>query len=266
MNLYSDCETLEESLNYLKNASNQSERNSAASEIKQHLESAAKELSIERFSLFENSLFQTLFLLFSSDHTEQRKSGVYAVQIMTESTSSASEKKIIKFADALSLALVNSTDFLLIQMLAEAIGHVAKYSVVSHVEYVERELDRSLEWLEGNVSHRRLAACAVLQQLAENTPSIFFAKSKEFFSLIWLPLRDTKNEVRFSAAKALSACLAVLKERSFHLQSYCNIYDQICIGLKRKSKEEVHGSLLVTFEMLLHTGDFMLPRFREVMF
>ena len=53
------------------------------------------------------------------------------------------------------------------------------------------------------------------------------------------PLRDNKNEIRFAAARALSACLAVLKERKYHLQSYCNIYDQICHGLKKKSKEEV---------------------------
>ena len=34
-----------------------------------------------------------------------------------------------------------------------------------------------------------MAACAVLHQLAENAPTIFFARLKDFFDRIWGPLR-----------------------------------------------------------------------------
>jgi len=170
----------------------------------------------------------------------------------------------VKVANALSLALLNNTELTLVEMLAEAIGYVAKYSVVTHIEYVEKELDRSLEWLRESTVARRFAACAVLHRLAENAPIVFFARSKDFFDSIWGPLRDGRNEIRIAAARALSACLAVLKQRSYHLQSYCSVYEQICLGLKKKAKEDCHGSLIVIVEMLRHTGDFMLPRFREV--
>ena len=56
----------------------------------------------------------------------------------------------------------------------------------------------------------------------------------------------------------------MFKQRSSQLQSYCNIYDQIRDGLQKRTKEEIHGSLIVIAEMLHHTGDFMLPRFREI--
>ncbi len=125
-------------------------------------------------------------------------------------------------------------------------------------------MERSLLWLRDDMPHRRLAACAVLHQLAEYAPTIFFQHSLEFFSSIWGPLRDNKNEIRFAAARSLSACLAVLKNRKHHLQSYCNIYEQIVIGLRKKTKEETHGSLIVIVEMLRHTDSFMLPRFREI--
>ena len=116
------------------------------------------------------------------------------------------------------MALKKNTDFHLIESIAEAFGHMARNSPVSHVDFVECELNRALEWLRGEQPHRRLAACAVLQQLAENAPTIFFARTKEFFDLVWGPLWDSREKIRLCAAKALSACLAVLRQRTYHLQ------------------------------------------------
>ena len=54
------------------------------------------------------------------------------------------------------------------------------------------QLNRALEWLLAEVqfSHRRLAACLVLRQLAINTPTLFFAKRADFFERIWRPPRQ----------------------------------------------------------------------------
>jgi hypothetical protein len=60
---------------------------------------------------------------------------------------------------------------------------------------------------------RKLAACLVLRQMAENAPTIFFARTQKFFETIWSPLRDPKQQVREAAADALSAALAILKFR-----------------------------------------------------
>jgi hypothetical protein len=57
----------------------------------------------------------------------------------------------------------------------------------------------------------------VLQQLAENAPTLLFARIKDFFDLIWGPLWDAKDKIRFAASRALSSCLAVLVHRTYHL-------------------------------------------------
>ena len=80
---------------------------------------------------------------------------------------------------------------------------MARHSPVSHVDYVESELNRALEWLRSTQPHRLFAACVILQQLADNAPTIFFVRTKEFFDLIWVPLWDTREVIRVSASKAL---------------------------------------------------------------
>ncbi|RYH28611.1 DUF3385 domain-containing protein [archaeon] len=172
----------------------------------------------------------------------------------------------MKFAKNLSHALDKSADFALIELIADALGHMARNSPVSDVDYLESELNRSLDWLRASKSsvYRRFAACTMLQQLATNAPTIFFARINEFFDLIFGPMWDHKETIRQSACKALSACLAVLKERTYHLQWYCFIYDQLQEGFRSGSEESVHGSLIVIAEVLKYTGDFMIPRFKEV--
>jgi len=181
MNLYSDYETLEEILTNLRT----DDRKQASTEMKFHVEAAARELSLERFSSFENSLFMTIFNFVQSENMGDKLGGIVAIRELIDCTSASAEGKIIKFASTLAIALKNNTDFAIIELVADALGYMARFSSASQVDYVERELDRSLEWLSGTVTHRRHAACAVLHQLAENAPTIFFARSADFFHLIW---------------------------------------------------------------------------------
>lgn len=216
---------------------------------------------------FGNVFFcQNLLHLVNGVVMNEKIGGILAIRELIDCTSAAAEAKIIKFARTLSHAINVSTDYKLTELIADAFGHMAKNSPVSHRDYLEGELNRSLDWLRGkNTPYKRFAACMILQQLATNAPTIFFAKINEFFDLIWSPLWDTKEIIRIVAGQALSACLAVLKERTYHLQWYCFIYDQLQEGFQGNSGEElVHGSLLVVTEMLRFTGDFMIPRFKEV--
>jgi Domain of unknown function (DUF3385) len=183
---------------------------------------------------------------------------------LIDCTSAAAESKVIKFSNTIAAVLKGNTDFSVIELVADALGYMARHSPVSHVDYVESELNRALEWLHGTQPHKLFAACVVLQQLADNAPTIFFVRTREFFDLIWGPLWHSKEFIRLSAAKALSACLAVLSQRTYHLQWYCNIYDMIHEGFQKGTSESIHGSLLVVREMLRHTGNFMMPRFKEV--
>ncbi len=150
---------------------------------------------------------------------------------------------------------------------SKTLGHLARSSVVPNADYVEFEVDRGLEWLHSDQSSRRLAACFVLKELAENAPTLFFAKTGDFLERVWIVLRDGKPIIRLSAARALSACLRILAQRSAisHVNWYCKIYEQVQEGLAhRNNAAAMHGSLLVIGEMLSHTGDFMVPRFQEV--
>ena len=266
MQLYSDYDILSGNLSQL---SGQQEglQEKAAQKIKAHVEAAARELSLVRFANFENELYASIFLfVVSGESVGEKLGGIMAIRELIDCTSAAAEQKVITFANTLSNALKANDDYTLLEMVAVALGHMARNSPVSQVDYAENELNQALYWLREseNLSHRRFAACAVLQQLAENAPTVFFVQTKEFFDLIWKPLRDPNERIRLSAGAALSACLAVLRQRTYHLQWYCNIYEQIHEGFRKGTAESVHGSLIVVAEMLAHTGDFMIPRFKEI--
>lgn len=259
MQLYSDYSILDRNLKDLSSdaASTQYE---AAESIKDHVEVAARELSLLRFANFENELYQNLFLYVHSGETVREKlGGILAMRALLSCTSAVAEQKVINFANALSNCLKMNTDYSIIELVAVTLGQMAKASAVSQVNFVESELNQGLKWLDeipnsSNQSHRRFAACVVLQQLAENAPTVFFVRTKEFFDLIWRPLWDPQERIRLAAGAALSACLAVLRQRTYHLQWYCNIYEQIHVGIHNGATESVHGSLLVVSEMLNHTG------------
>jgi FKBP12-rapamycin complex-associated protein len=266
MQLYSEYDMLSANLGQLSDR-NTSLQQSAAKEIRAHVEASARELSLVRFANFENELYASLFLrIISGDTITEKLGGILAIRELITCTSAAAEQKVMTFANTLSNALKANTDYALIELIAVALGDMARNSPVAQVDYVESELNQALYWLRDTQSHshRRFAACAVLQQLAENAPTVFFVRTKEFFDLIWKPLRDPKEQIRMSAAAALSACLAVLRQRTYHLQWYCNIYEQIHEGFRKNIAESVHGSLLVVEQMLKHTGDFMVPRFKEM--
>jgi tetratricopeptide (TPR) repeat protein len=194
----------------------------------------------------------------------EKMGGIRAIRELIDSASSSSEEKVIKFSSALGSALKSNTDFALTEQIADALGYMARVSPVANVDYVEIELIRSLDWLRGEIPYRRLAACVVLQQLAENAPTVFFGRAREFFDYIWGPLWDPREDIRVTAAKALCACLSVLRQRNYHLQWYYDVYEQIKVGIAKGTTECVHGSLLVAREVLRHTGNFMIPRFKEV--
>jgi len=266
MQLYSEFDLLSNSLEQLTDRDTALQQG-AAKEIRAHVEAAARELSLVRFANFENELYASIFLnIISGETVTEKFGGILAIRELIDCTSAAAEQKVITFANTLSSALKANTDYALIELVAVALGDMARNSPVAQVDYVESELNQALDWLRDVQSHghRRFAACAVLQQLAENAPTVFFVRTKEFFDLIWKPLRDPKEQIRMAAGAALSACLAVLRQRTYHLQWYCNIYEQIHEGFRKSVAESVHGSLLVVEEMLKHTGNFMVPRFKEI--
>lgn len=211
-----------------------------------------------------NTTLQHIFSLLYNESIEGKKGSVLAIRELINCPSAIPDAKTAKFSQVLSIALNTNTHFELLESIAGVLGYIAKHTPVPLVDFIEAELSRALEWLEGTIPHQRLAACAMLEQLANNTPTLFFVQCKAFFDLIWSPLRDSKERIRFCASQALSACLHDLDKRTYHLQWYCSLYEQVLLGFKEGTLEAVHGSLLVTEELLKYTGDFMLPRYKEV--
>jgi hypothetical protein len=115
---------------------------------------------------------------------------------------------------------------------SKTLGHLARSSVVPNADYVEFEVDRGVEWLSSDQSSRRLAACFVLKELAENAPTLFFAKTGEFLERVWVVLRDQKPIIRLSAARALSGCLRILASRYVvFIYVFIYLFMYVCIYL-----------------------------------
>ena len=109
--------------------------------------------------------------------------------------------------------------------------------------------------------------------MAEQAPAVFNVHVKAFIDTIWGALRDARPHVREAASGALSACLRLVAEREtrYRVQWYYKLFENTMRGLSRDPRtgavptaESIHGSLLVLGELLRHTGEFLLARYKEV--
>ena len=147
MQLYSDYNFLNDNLAALGSRI-RAKQEEAVKEICNHVEAAARELSLLRFANFENELYQNIFLfVVSGGNICEKIGGILAMLELIDCTSAAAEQKVVTFANTLSNALKANTEFEIIELVAEALGQMAKSSSVSQVDYVENELNQALNWL-----------------------------------------------------------------------------------------------------------------------
>lgn len=124
-----------------------------------------------------------------------------------------------------------------------------------------------LTWLSDRSESHRLAGTLVLHELAVAAPAVFNVHVKVFVEVIWNGIRDPKLHIREAAVGALRACLILIEKREtrYRVQWYYRLFEQTRSGLGRAMPVEVvHGSLLALGELIRHTGEFMLARYREV--
>ena len=129
--------------------------------------------------------------------------------------------------------------------------------------------------------HRRLTAVMMLKELADNAPVVFNVHVPVFVSAIWFALRDPRRDVREHASLALRSCLCVVEAREtrHRMQWYHQLYEETRVGLLVGVDEyhggtvgrasspmdaAVHASLVTAGELLMHAGEFMVARYREV--
>ena len=265
MNFYSDAVLLEGFIRMLS-TKNDADKARASKEIRIHVDIAARELSMERFEFFEKDIFQRIFNLILSDNSHEKIGGIKAVHTLIDAASASAENKFSRISDTLQDALRNNTEYSLLELISDALGHLAKAmtAIVSQSDSIERQLFVGLDWLKSQQLHRRFVACHLLKNLASYAPSVFFAKLQDFFDHIWDALWDSKERIRLVASESISACIVILADRTYNMQWYSFIYTKSQEGFKRATPDSCHGSLLVTGELLKHTGDFMIPKFREI--
>lgn len=103
---------------------------------------------------------QSIFSFVNGATTGEQIGGIQAVRELISCPSASAEAKVLKFAQALSTALKETNDFALVELIADAFGHMARTSPVSDVDYLEGELNRALDWLKGRHAPYRYRAVA----------------------------------------------------------------------------------------------------------
>ena len=232
--------------------------------------SEARELGGVNFTRFMNDLYTRVFHLVNSNEASERLGGVRAIDALIDvSLLGENATKISRFANYLRDVFQPSTDALTLAAAAKALGHLVRSGGPVAADVVEFEVKRALEWLQGErVDYKRLAAVLILKELAKNSPTVFNVHVAVFIRSIWSGLRDPKLSVRKAAIAALRACLVVVEKREtrYRVKWYYELFEETKRGARKgsSSADSVHGSLLVIGELLRHTGEFMLARYREV--
>ena len=172
---------------------------------------------------------------------------------------------------------------------SKSLGRLALAGGTLTSEFVEFEVKRALEWLQGVCSvdskilqiftflyflnysgdrneQRRFAAVLILREFAQNAPTLIYGYVPQILELIWVALRDPKVTIRDSGADALGACLELVhvRESNLRVQWYRKMYEESNKGLKLGSTEGIHSYFLIIKEMLEKTENFLDSKYRDI--
>lgn len=171
-------------------------RENAAKQLRQLVEEESRQLNGEAFNRFMSDLNRRIFEFVSSTDPAETMGGILAIDELIDVSGEENEAKIIRFANYLRKVFQQapvSADTATLVMAAKALGHLARAGGTLTADFVEFEVRRALEWLQGDRNEvRRHAAVLVLRQLAQNAPTLFYVHVATFFEHIWTALRDPK--------------------------------------------------------------------------
>ncbi|KAL1122375.1 hypothetical protein AAG570_003780 [Ranatra chinensis] len=159
--------------------------------------------------------------------------------------------------------LLPSHDVSVRELTAKAIGKLALVSGALSELYVKFEIQRAIEWLNGERhEEKRHAAVLVLRELAICLPTYFFQQVQSVFEPILHTVRDPKPMIRENAVEALRAALVITTQRETTKQMpkpqwYKQCYEEAMSGFDEVFTKEkgvyrddrIHGSLLVLNEL-----------------
>ena len=237
--------------------------------LREFIDTESRSYKGERFNRFAAEVFNRVRSLLQSSDPHERLAGVVAVDELGETKSfGESTSRLSDLIRGLMEAFGPYTDVKTMQLASETLGRLVIQGGVGVSDVVEDQVQHGLQWLAGPRQEcSRLAGVMVLQELANAAPAVFNVHVRSFIEVIWNPLRDPKQSIREAAVSALRAALVLVEKREtrYRVQWYYRLFEETQRGLNRvTSVEIVHGSLLVLGELLSHTGEFMLARYREV--
>ena len=229
------------------------------------------ELSVESANRFFEELFSKLLNVLNSSESTAKYTVSMAVIALIPVKITEEATKIQRLANLLReiIQTSGSCDIVTLHAAASALGFLVHVGGALTADIVEGEVSRALEWMSAveRVETRRLMAALILEEMASNAPTIFNVHVGEFISRIFHGLRDSVTTIRHRSVLALRACLLVIEARETRkrVMWYYTLFDQTQQGMSKGcSIDSIHGSLLTIGELLRHTGEFMLARYREV--
>ncbi|KAJ3394189.1 phosphatidylinositol kinase- protein kinase tor1 [Entophlyctis sp. JEL0112] len=266
----------------IRTCRSEEERRAIAEEIKDLVTSYAREVSGEPFSKFmQQDVNKRIFDLIHSSDIAHKMAGIVIIDSLIDFQDEDNTIKTTRFANYLRIVLPGA-DPQISRLAAKALGknrirrcndlkflggRLALPGGTLAAEFVEFEVKRAMEWLQGERNEsRRYAAALVLKELAVSSPTLVFSYVPQILELIWTALRDPKVVIRESGSEVLRVCIQLIQQRETHFRRvwYRKVYDEAERGvLKSLNPDSLHGCLLVYRELLEHAGRFMDSKYFE---
>ncbi|KAJ3103710.1 phosphatidylinositol kinase- protein kinase tor1 [Phlyctochytrium bullatum] len=221
----------------------------------------SREISGDQFTKFMNDINRRIFDLINSSDTSDKIGGIVAIDNLIDFDGEENTSKITRFANYLRLVLPGNDPQSSI-LASKALGRLALTGGTLTADFVDFEVKRALEWLQGRPDK---GSDFLLKR--ESAPTLLYGYVTQIMDLIWVALRDSKVGIREAGAEALSACLTLVQTRESTDKKnwYKKLFDEAERGLTRStSAESIHGSLLAIRELLSNSGSFMEAKYNDV--
>eukprot|EP00879_Flechtneria_rotunda_P018991 GHRR01019938.1.p1 GENE.GHRR01019938.1~~GHRR01019938.1.p1 ORF type:complete len:394 (+),score=91.93 GHRR01019938.1:582-1763(+) len=248
--------------------------------LKYYVEAEARDLPGEMFSKLMADLHWRLHTIVTSKSPDRQRllGAVLAIdELVMVKAVQDDAARTAGFSGLLRYLFEHIDDMQLLECAAQALGHLVRNSGQSMSDVVERQVRESLHWLSASGAtfseFRRYAAVLVCREMASEAPAVFNVHVKSFLDGIWGGLRDPKLHIREASVQALERVLVLVEKREtrYRVQWYYGLFEATMRSLNREprtgalpSAESIHGGLLALGELLCHTGEFLLARYREV--
>lgn len=251
------------------------ERNQSAFELRNYLESIARDLPPEQFNRYNSDVKLTIRELLGSKDLAEVLGGILALNWLIDLDVGIGEDntKTVRFTNYLSHLIV-SNDLVIMRQAINTLGKLAIPGGPSTGDFVDAQAKKAIEWLQSDSKqheNRRHAAILLVTTLANNAALLLYPFIPQIFEYVWIPLRDSKLVMRDDAAVALHKCLDILHHRDvtqcrFWIKSFVESASRILndstgtkndylLASSTQLNEAVHGALMVYREVVRYYND-----------